>query len=515
MTGVIEDGKQWVTDQDVLSELQHLSTLTSAEGVNSESDTTGPLWVTNTWTGAGEQNDYSHVGVVLQVDEEGVLFFDFSLDGANWSTFPVAGFTVHANINEVHTAVKLGRFFRPRFVGTGGRTYYRLRTYYTPSAIHLNSPLNMAMNGDTDGLVVKAAHQVQYTPTVSMVEDGDHDTPSITKLREIRTRDQVAIDVENCNDASLLTALNAGTTSIVTTSDHVFGTGATQFSKTGTASVFAGVQRTITAMNIGETFEDGGFVACGVKIPSIANVDYVFMRLGTNSTNYNEWRWDVDALSSGEWLQLRRATAQPSAFLGTGWDDDAVTYVAFGVAFNSASNTLAGIIFDNVHLVQGRITDTTIVASIDSAITGNKVDVHKIGSVPVDKNIGNASGGTQRVVLASDQPTISVTTGAPTIAAPVVGNTLSSGDLTVVSAPGVGQRIVVRYLYTLVDPDASNTPILHWKSSTGAYNLFRGFAISKTWTWELPENEGLVLNLSADTDASGAVYTVFYAQEAI
>ena len=130
--------------------------MTSAVGVNSDSIISGGNWSTNTYTGSGELNDYAYVGVNLQVDESGTLYFDFSQDGTNWSTFPVAGFVTASGINEVHTAWKGGRYMRPRFVGVGGRTYFRLKTYYSNTSLPLSAPLNQSINGDQDAAITRS-----------------------------------------------------------------------------------------------------------------------------------------------------------------------------------------------------------------------------------------------------------------------------------------------------------------------------------------------------------------------
>ena len=132
-----------------------LSTV-SAIGINSDTAISGGNWSGNTYTGAGEENDYAYVGVNLQVDESGTLFFDFSQDGTNWSTYPVNGFDVASGINEVHTAWKGGRYMRPRFVGSGGRTFFRLKTYYSNLPLPLTAPLNQTIGDDQDATVVRS-----------------------------------------------------------------------------------------------------------------------------------------------------------------------------------------------------------------------------------------------------------------------------------------------------------------------------------------------------------------------
>jgi hypothetical protein len=130
--------------------------IVSAIGVNSDSAISGGNWVGDTYTGAGEENDYAYVGVNLQVDEAGTLFFDFSQDGTNWSSYPVNGFDVASGINEVHTAWKGGRYMRPRFVGTGGRSFFRLKTYYSNLSLPLSAPLNQSIGSDQDATVVRS-----------------------------------------------------------------------------------------------------------------------------------------------------------------------------------------------------------------------------------------------------------------------------------------------------------------------------------------------------------------------
>jgi len=134
-----------------------ITPLTSEYGVNSYSATTGPLWTGNVFTGAGEQNDYAYVSVNLQVDEAGILTFQFSQDGVNWSSYPTTQFSVASGINEVHGAFKGTRWVRPYFSGTTGtRTYFRIRTMYSNSPIQLSAPINQSISSDADATIVRA-----------------------------------------------------------------------------------------------------------------------------------------------------------------------------------------------------------------------------------------------------------------------------------------------------------------------------------------------------------------------
>jgi hypothetical protein len=93
--------------------------------------------------------------VSCQADNSGTLFFDFSNDGTNATTFPVNGFKISSDIHEFHTAVKGPRYFRVRLENDAGdQSYLRLYTYYGAFR-QGNSPLNQTVSLDTDASHVR------------------------------------------------------------------------------------------------------------------------------------------------------------------------------------------------------------------------------------------------------------------------------------------------------------------------------------------------------------------------
>lgn len=130
--------------------------LAGVGSVSSEQSTsTTPLGSGETFTGVWERNDYPNVMVSCQADNSGTLYFDFSVDGTNFSTFPVNGFEITAGVHEFHTAVKGPRYFRVRLVNdTGAQTYLRLYTYYGAFRAS-NAPLNQTIALDTDAAMVR------------------------------------------------------------------------------------------------------------------------------------------------------------------------------------------------------------------------------------------------------------------------------------------------------------------------------------------------------------------------
>jgi len=116
---------------------------------------TTPLGGSETFTGLKELNDYPDVMCSCYSDVAGTLYFDFSINGTDWRTFPGSGFNVSAGIHEFHTAVKGPRYFRVRYVnGSSAQATFQLSICYgqfrQPSA-----PLNQSLGLDADAILVR------------------------------------------------------------------------------------------------------------------------------------------------------------------------------------------------------------------------------------------------------------------------------------------------------------------------------------------------------------------------
>lgn len=126
-------------------------------GIQSTSNTsTTPLSGGATFTGTAEQNNLPDVMVSCYADVAGTLYFDFSVDGTNWRTFPSSGFTVSAGIHEFHTAVKGPRYFRARYVNGGSaQATFQLYTYYGWFR-QGSGPIGSTVSDDADAIVTKS-----------------------------------------------------------------------------------------------------------------------------------------------------------------------------------------------------------------------------------------------------------------------------------------------------------------------------------------------------------------------
>lgn len=105
--------------------------------------------------GLGQQSGLPDVMVTCDADQDGVLYFDFSDDGVNWTTHPVNGFAIEAGESELHTAIKGPRIFRARYVnGSVAHGSFSLVTYF--GTFRQNPvPLDEQIHHDIDAVVTR------------------------------------------------------------------------------------------------------------------------------------------------------------------------------------------------------------------------------------------------------------------------------------------------------------------------------------------------------------------------
>ena len=157
-------------------------------------------------------------------------------------------------------------------------------------------------------------------------------------------------------------ALDSDTTTIATATKHILGSASLSFAKanTGANSTFAGVEKTITSVDLSR-FGAGAAIEVAVNV-DITLVASMFVRLGTDSSNYSEWLVDDSAIATAVWdltrIPLFTGAADGGAVTGDGWDMSAVTYVSVGFNFDAETNTLADILFDHVAIVGAQMTVT-------------------------------------------------------------------------------------------------------------------------------------------------------------
>jgi len=126
----------------------------------------------------------------------------------------------------------------------------------------------------------------------------------------------------------------------VSTQHRGAGTNSLEFDKiAGDTSVM--ISKTIDAFDMSE-YSTHAIGVMSLYVSDLTNVDYVFARIGTDSSNYCQWNFDGGLLTEG-WNQVDENILQPTSQTGNGYNLDAITYIAFGVVFDSADNTLVDI----------------------------------------------------------------------------------------------------------------------------------------------------------------------------
>ncbi len=177
---------------------------------SSDNTTTSTLASSATFTGTGELNQLPYVIVDCTADVSGTLFFEFSVDNVNWSTYPTAGYALSAGGRVFRSAFKGGRYFRARFVNdTDAQTTFRLYTYFDAIG-QLDAALNQSISLDAGGLSTR--------PTCPQDEITRGLRSGVTQLNEFAFRD----DVDTADGDAMISSDSATNIPVIMTSADTF-----------------------------------------------------------------------------------------------------------------------------------------------------------------------------------------------------------------------------------------------------------------------------------------------------
>jgi hypothetical protein len=274
-------------------------------------------------------------------------------------------------------------------------------------ATNLGKAIDSAVGSTDTGVALLGKHledQIHLSST-----DGDYNVISMDSLGSLHVNAEAHHVFDTFNATTGWTVLGNDTLNLATTKKHVSGTDALSFDKVDGAAntVFAGIQKTLSSTDLG-AISPHDIIQGSFYLSSIADIDYIFCRLGTDSSNYNEWRLDGTQLTAGifETGALTIGDASYDGITGNGWDPSAVTYIACGAAFNSQTDTLSGIIFDEVSYHTNQHSSTSINSEVTSSINSANVNINKVGNQVTDAGAGAVGSGTLRVTLGSDDPAV-------------------------------------------------------------------------------------------------------------
>jgi len=189
----------------------------------------------------------------------------------------------------------------------------------------------------------------------------------------------------------------------------VSNTTSIEIDKTGTTAATV-LMAKIIAVNA-SAFEGPLQLAWGVCAADWTNVAYVINRLGTDASNYNEWKLDPADFSTTGWTRIASSFIE-STQTGNGLNMSDITYLALGVQMDGAANTTAAPIqFDFVHLLSAPFATPGSAITVDAGNVANVVRMLKLG-IPSNANVatgaGDADSGTQRQLAANDDPGVAL-----------------------------------------------------------------------------------------------------------
>jgi len=173
------------------------------------------------------------------------------------------------------------------------------------------------------------------------------------------------------------TALDVNTTNLVQSPVRPFGRGAIQFNKAngGTTSKSAAIYGTVASRRLGAAFAPQDFMTWMVEVSSVAAINYAWVRIGTDASNYAEWRYPDSSLTAGRFT-LCHARLADAYVTGKGLDQKAIEFISVGVAFDAATDVLSNMRFGQIQIVDGVTLgeNVTVEANIGNVGLLNKAE---------------------------------------------------------------------------------------------------------------------------------------------
>lgn len=234
--------------------------------------------------------------------------------------------------------------------------------------------------------------------------EGDYDIVRCSNFGALQTEPEQHHVFDALDAVGDWLILDDATENFTTTKKHVLGTDALIFDKTDGSGTFAAViDQIISSTDIGSP-SPHDLIQTVVYIPDLTDVAYVFVRLGTSDSAYNEWQIpDTDLTAATfETLVFNIGDADHLAITGDGWNPSAITYIALGVQFDGEDDDLIGIIFDELSFHTNQHTSAQFGAEVSSSVSTPNVNILKVGNKVIDLGAGNTGNGTIRATFSTD-----------------------------------------------------------------------------------------------------------------
>jgi len=230
-------------------------------------------------------------------------------------------------------------------------------------------------------------------------------SPAMGRGANLFDQGEAFLVLDQCDATTGWSALSNDTTGIDTDSDHVIGSYSLEFDKVDGAAnkKYGGVSRTLDSVSISGYYVNDGYLTYSLNVSATTDIAYCFARLGTDASNYNEYRVDDAQLTTG-WQRLKFSLSMPdtSGNTGDGLDETDIDYLAVGCMFDAETDTLADLRIDDIRVQRALTTLADLGAFAVSHLLPAVVNVVQLGSNAIDLGAGNVGSGTQRFTLATD-----------------------------------------------------------------------------------------------------------------
>lgn len=146
--------------------------------------------------------------------------------------------------------------------------------------------------------------------------------------------------------------LGNDTTTLAISTASARGTNCLSFAKVNGAAntIFGGISRTVDIQGMDDNFyHPNAIVAWHLSVSAITDIAYSFLRLGTDASNYAEWRYDDSSITAARFT-LCAARLGDCYVTGTGCNYDNMDYMAVGCAFDAETDALAAILVDHIYM---------------------------------------------------------------------------------------------------------------------------------------------------------------------
>lgn len=166
--------------------------------------------------------------------------------------------------------------------------------------------------------------------------------------------------IDALDSATGFTVLGNDTTNLAASTTCLGGSASLEFDKANGAAntVYAGAYKTIDKPIPVNTFRPTDRVCMTVYVGATTDVAYAFARIGTDDSNYVEYRF-ADSLLTAGMFTLASAALGEGYVTGTGWKETLVDgvgkaidldYLAVGLAFDAETDTLADIKLQSLYI---------------------------------------------------------------------------------------------------------------------------------------------------------------------